>query len=80
MFNSSFAEGDSAVASVSLIPIAVHDKRPQVLPRRRIVVEDDFDLFHNLLYYIYINHISFGTDHTFRSSSNNSNMPIFFSI
>jgi hypothetical protein len=32
--------------------------------KRYVVIEDDYDLFHNVLYYIYTNRITFSTDLT----------------
>jgi hypothetical protein len=52
VFESLFAEGDSNNARPS---------RDDSLHRTCIQVEDDFDLLHNILYYLHTNIISFGT-------------------
>ena len=58
VFKSSFAEGDlnNGVSASNL------DDRS--LRRTHVQVDDDFDLLHNILYYLHTNQISFGTDLT----------------
>ena len=60
MFASSFSEGDSTVAAKSASSQVSDDTLNQI-PRRRILMEDDFDVVHNVLYYIYTNRITFST-------------------
>ena len=59
MFNSSFAEGESNNAEIGF------STEDNSLRRTRVQVEDDFDLLHNILYYLHTDQISFGTDLTY---------------
>lgn len=58
MFKSSFAEGESNSLEAPCYP--GHDH----LRRRHVQVEDNFDLLHNILYYLHTDQISFATDVT----------------
>jgi hypothetical protein len=62
VFKSSFAEGDSN--GVGVPPNSEDDS----FRRTRVQVDDDFDLLHNILYYLHTDQISFGTDLTFEPS------------
>lgn len=67
MFDSSFAEGKSVTDAA--FEGSLHDwddtaGKSYLSLKRRIIVEDDFDLFHNILYYIYTNRITFSTNLT----------------
>jgi hypothetical protein len=64
VFASNFAEGDSVAASHAIMgsSLTVDQKSPVRSFHRRIPMKDDFDLFHNVLYYIYTNRIYFTTD------------------
>jgi hypothetical protein len=59
VFESSFAEGRSNNADVP------PDSEDRTIHRTHIKVEDDFDLLHNVLYYLYTDQISFATDLTY---------------
>lgn len=49
-------------------PLAVDQKSPVRPLHRQIPMEDDYDLFHNVLYYIYTNRIYFTTDLTSKAA------------
>jgi hypothetical protein len=60
VFSSSFAEGDSATAAkISALPS--DGDHSDYYPRRIIPMEDDFDVVHNILYYLYTNRIFFSS-------------------
>jgi hypothetical protein len=63
VFASSFAEGDAAAAAAAakLEALQLNDKCTDYYPRRIIPMEDDFDILHNVLYYLYTKKISFST-------------------
>ena len=72
MFDSSFAEGRSVTNAA--LEGSVDDSedttgKSYLSLKRRIIVEDGFDLFHNILYYIYTNRITFGTNLAFLTPS-----------
>lgn len=56
MFKSSFAEGDLNNGVLASNP------EDHSLRRTHVQVDDDFDLLHNVLYYLHTDHISFATD------------------
>ena len=64
LFGSAFAEGDAWAASsssdtgASNVPLG---PRNSVVRQRVITMEEDFDVVHNILYYIYTNRIIFST-------------------
>jgi hypothetical protein len=55
VFESGFAEGDLAMAA-STAPM------DRYFPRREITMDDDYDVVHNVLYYLYTNTIRFSTE------------------
>jgi hypothetical protein len=57
VFSSAFLEGDSTVAD-SLVSLGQNGTS---LHRRTITMTEDFDVVHNVLYYIYTNRITFST-------------------
>jgi hypothetical protein len=66
VFASSFSEGDSTAAAHANPPS--QDSNPSAcpnecaIPHRRIInMTDDYDVVHNILYYIYTNRITFST-------------------
>ena len=61
VFSSSFAEGDSATAA-KLCVLPSDSDHFDYYPRRIIPMEDDFDVVHNILYYLYTGKIYFCTE------------------
>jgi hypothetical protein len=65
VFASAFLEGDSTIATISKL----ESESPRVslgedgtsLHRRIIAMTEDFDVVHNVLYYVYTNRITFST-------------------
>ena len=68
VFASSFSEGDSTVTSINERSQISEDPLNQIT-RRRIPMEDDFDVVHNVLYYMYTNGITFSNVTSENSSS-----------
>ena len=71
MFESGFTEGSSAERksrargnTTRKPPLKKSKFNPSADGKRHVVIEDDYDLFHNVLYYIYTNRITFSTDLT----------------
>lgn len=62
VFKSAFAEGKSISVGNPSQP------ENNILHRTILEVEDDFDLLHNILFYLYTGQISFGTDITSEQS------------
>lgn len=59
MFKSLFAEGRSDTVDIP------SESRNDFLHRTCVQVEDDFDVLHNILYYLHTDQITFGTDLTY---------------
>jgi len=57
VFESAFSEGDLAVEAS-----AVQASDQTTSPRRHIMVDDDFDVVHNILYYLYTDSVAFDTN------------------
>jgi hypothetical protein len=69
VFASSFSEGDTVAADLSARFSQEHpngipqpDGSTDYYPRRLICMEEDIDLVHNIIYYIYTNKIAFSTE------------------
>lgn len=71
MFESGFTEGTGSTRKSTANSNIPGKSRPMKTRlnsstdrKRYVVIEDDYDLFHNVLYYIYTNRITFSTDLT----------------
>lgn len=72
VFDSSFVEGysDTTAENEDSIASSEETSDKSSLPlQRRITVDDDFDLFHSILYYIYTNRITFSTNLSYSTHS-----------
>jgi hypothetical protein len=77
VFASSFTEGDPVFTSQETMTssLAANQEYPERPFHRRIQIEDDYDLFHNVLYYIYTDRIYFTTDLSFKPASEGAPNP-----
>jgi hypothetical protein len=67
VFESGFSEGDLAVAASAA-------RIDQYFPRRQITMDDDCDVVHNVLYYLYTNTVRFSTA-TITETDNTPSLP-----